>query len=127
MKTRYVLFLLLAAWLGTFTGCEQIAQVQTPIEFAQLRIANFNYTCSYEQVYDVYIFQTGQPVPLPAVRGGLGYGEVTPWIDNIWTNRDGGLSYTVQVRVAGSTELIYEREITLHPGDRYTLWIFKFD
>lgn len=128
MKTRYVvLFLFLVCSMGLFTGCEQIAQVQTPIEFAQLRIANFNYTCSYEQIYDVYIYPTGQPVALPAVRGGLGYGEVTPWIDNIWTNRDGGMSYTVQVRVAGSTELVFEREITLLPGDRYTLWIFKFD
>ncbi len=128
MKTRYVvLFVFLVSSIGLFTGCEEVAQVQTPIEFAQLRIANFNTTCSYPQVYDVYIYPVGQPSAIPTVRGGLSYGKVTPWIDNLPTNREAGMTYTVDVRIAGSTEPVVAKEITLKPGDRYTLWLFKFD
>lgn len=132
MKNRYLsIFLFLAFGLFALSGCEDVAQVQTPIDFAQLRVANFNNTCNMEmqQVYDVYIYPVGQPSSIPQVRGGLSYGIVTPWIDNLQTNRDAGLTYKVQVRTAGETQNrnIIDKEITLKPGDRYTLWIFKSD
>ena len=71
MKNRYLyLFLSLVFGLFAFTGCEEIAQVQTPIDFAQLRVANFNNTCDEPaQVYDVYIYPVGQPTAIPEVRG----------------------------------------------------------
>jgi hypothetical protein len=132
MKNRYLsLFLFLVFGVFAFTGCEEIAQVQTPIDFAQIRVANFNNSCNadIQQVYDVYIYPVGQPSAIPEVRGGLGYGMVTPWIDNLRTNREAGLTYKVQVRPAGDVQnrTLIDKEITLKPGDRYTLWIFKFD
>lgn len=131
MKKRQLvsLFLFVVLGLAVFIGCEDVAQVQTPINFAQLRVANFNSTCldSIPTTYDVYIYPVGQPAELAIVRGGLGYGEVSPWVDNLATNRDAGLAYKVQVRAAGDVENknLIDAEITLKAGDRQTLWIFK--
>lgn len=133
MKNRYFVLILALLFGGvTLNSCEEIAQVQAPIDFAQIRIANFNNSCNAEevgQVYDVYIYPVGTPSAIPEVRGGLSYGIVTPWIDNLVTNREAGLTYKVQVRAAGDIENknIIDKEITLKPGDRYTLWIFKSD
>lgn len=132
MKNRYFVLILALLFGGvTLNSCEEIAQVQSPIDFAQIRVANFNNSCNFDvgQVYDVYIYPVGTPSAIPEVRGGLSYGIVTPWIDNLVTNREAGLTYKVQVRPAGDVEKqnIIDKEITLKPGDRYTLWIYKSD
>jgi hypothetical protein len=128
MKNRHlVLFLSLILGVFALSGCEDVAQVQTPVEFAQVRVANFNNTCDINipQVYDVYIYPVGEPAALPIVRG-LEYGDVSAWSDNLATNREAGLTYKIVVRNSGETERdVISVEQALKPGDRYTLWIFQ--
>src|SRR5690349_9963668 len=102
MKKRqlFSFFLFLTFGLLAISGCEDVAQVQTPVNFASLRVANFNNICSDkdQNVYDVYIYPAGEAAPeLPVIRGGLGYGKVSPWLDNLETNRESGKAYKIDV------------------------------
>ncbi len=125
MKNRLFLqFSLLALVIGAFmiNGCKDTATDPGYVALAEIRFAN------YHQVQPIQIYMYPQKAT-SADSGSktptaMTYGKVTPYFNNLPTNRTTGQNYHLVAKIGGTNTIIAEETVTLFPDDKRT-WLIS--
>lgn len=124
MKNRLFFAFSLSAFLLSvlaINGCKDTATDPTYLPLAEIRFAN------YHQSEPIQIFMyplNNPPDTISKTPTPMTYGLVTPYFNNLPTNRDAGMTYHLEARLAGSIKVLQFADVVLKPGDKKT-WLIS--
>ena len=124
MKNRlFLAFSLSILLLGALAvnGCKDTATDPTYLALAEIRFADYHQV----EPIQIYMYPTNSaPDTISKTPTPMTYGLVTPYFNNLPTNREAGLSYHLEARLAGTTIVLNSTDVILKPGDKKT-WLIS--